>query len=146
MTSGPVIKTIGSYALVRLLGEGGMGKVYLARHTGMNRPCALKMLPKEATQRSSVARFRSEAQVLANLDHPHIVKVNNFDNVGGEFFLDMEYVDGGDLQQRIENRGRSGLPPVEVKSILAQVLDALVYAHERNVVHRATCCSSAMAT
>lgn len=133
---GQVLKTLGSYALLRLLGEGGMGKVYLARHTGMNRLCALKMLPKEATQRSSVTRFRTEAQVLANLDHPHIVKVNNFDSANGEFFLDMEYVDGGDLQQRIESRGRNGLPPDEVKVIMTQVLDALVYAHERNVIHR----------
>jgi len=133
---GPVLKTLGSYALLKLLGEGGMGKVYLARHTGMNRLCALKMLPREATQRSSLSRFRTEAQVLANLDHPNIVKVNNFDSAGGEFFLDMEYVDGGDLQQRIESRGRTGLPPGEAKNILMQVLDALVYAHARNVIHR----------
>lgn len=113
-----------------------MGQVYLARQQTMNRPCALKLLPHAlASQPSFVRRFRSEAQLMANLNHPGIVSVHNFDRYGDEFFLEMEYIDGGDLQQKIQAH-RKGIPPGEVKELLRQILLAVAYAHSQSVIHR----------
>lgn len=134
-TSGGV-RRLGNYELQKFLGEGGMGQVFLARHETMRRLCALKILPRTlAVQASFVRRFRSEAQLMASLSHPHIVGIHNFDRSDGEFFIEMEFVDGGDLQQKIHAH-RRGVPPLEVQDILRQILEAVAYAHDQSVIHR----------
>lgn len=129
-------RRLGNYELQKFLGEGGMGQVFLGRHQVMRRPCALKILPRSlAGQAAFVRRFRSEAQLMASLSHPHIVGIRNFDHCGGEFFIEMEFIDGGDLQQKIHAH-RRGVPPDEVVEILRQILEAVAYAHSQSVIHR----------
>ncbi|MCC5839585.1 MAG: protein kinase [Opitutales bacterium] len=130
------VRRLGNYELQKFLGEGGMGQVFLARHETMRRLCALKILPRTlAAQSSFVRRFRSEAQLMASLNHPHIVGIHNFDRSDGEFFIEMEFIDGGDLQQKIHAH-RKGVPAGEVQDILRQILEAVAYAHEQSVIHR----------
>ncbi len=128
-------ETLGAYKLVKLLGQGGMGRVFLVRHNNMSRLSALKLLPQElSSDRGFQTRFRHEAQTLANLSHQNIVTVYNFDCSHQEYFLEMEYIDGGDLQKKIQNQGT--LSPKETKRILTQILEALEYAHGKSVIHR----------
>lgn len=127
---------LGGYKLIRHLGDGGMGRVYLAEHIEMQRPCALKLLPKELSKKTDfVNRFKTEAKVLASLDHPNIVSVYNFGQSQGEFFLEMEYVDGGDLQDFI-HRAKPEERAEKALKILQQILEAIRYAHQQNVIHR----------
>jgi serine/threonine-protein kinase len=85
----------GQYRIIRLLGRGGMGEVHEAQHTTLERRCALKLLPADfATRKPAVARFRQEAKVMANLEHPHIVRVDEFGETEGRYWLRMELVKG----------------------------------------------------
>jgi tRNA A-37 threonylcarbamoyl transferase component Bud32 len=120
--------------VLELLGQGGMGAVYKARQTKLDRLVALKILPPEAGRDPAfAARFLREARALARLSHPHVVAVHDFGEVEGLFYLVMEFVDGADLRRAL----RSGLlPPAEALKTTAQVCDALQYAHEEGVVHR----------
>ncbi|MFW6353788.1 MAG: protein kinase domain-containing protein [Verrucomicrobiota bacterium] len=135
-SSGKLPEKIGRYRIERHLGDGGMGRVYLARHPGMDRRDALKLLPRAANRHpDDVRRFRTEARTLAKLDHPHIVRVYDFDEAEGECFLGMEFVDGGDLLDKIK-ASPEGMPPDEAHRILEQLLESLVYAHGKGVIHR----------
>jgi hypothetical protein len=117
-----------------LLGQGGMGAVYQARQTKLDRLVALKILPPEAGRDPTfAARFAREARTLARLSHPHIVSVHDFGEAGGLYYFLMEYVDGANLRQSLQG-GRPGL--AETLKVFAQVCDALQYAHEEGVVHR----------
>ena len=117
-----------------LVGQGGMGVVYRARHRGLDRAVALKLLPAAAGRDPSfVERFQREARALASLSHPNIVGVHDFGRAGEHFYLVMEFVDGVDLRRMI----RAGeVTPAQALSIVGQICEALQYAHGEAVVHR----------
>ena len=120
--------------ILGLIGQGGMGAVYRARQTGLNRIVALKILPPQAAEDPGFAeRFTREARALAQLSHPHIVAVHEFGKSGGYHFLLMEYVDGVNLRRLLES-GR--IDPRAALAIVPQVCDALQFAHDRGIVHR----------
>ncbi len=112
--------TLGSYKVVSFLGAGGMGEVYLARDTKLNRDIALKILPElVAHDPERLARFTREAQVLAALNHPHIAHIHGLEESGGVRALVMELVEGEDLGQRI---ARGALPIPEALAIARQIV------------------------
>ena len=122
---------IGSYEIVGILGAGGMGEVYRARDSKLNREVALKVLPSTFGQDPErLARFRREAQVLAALNHPNIAHVHGFEDgvaaVGEQtseiHALVMELVEGADLSERIRS---CPIPQEEALSIARQIVDAL---------------------
>jgi hypothetical protein len=120
--------------ILEIVGEGGMGVVYRARHRRLDRLVALKVLPKELADDPAFAeRFAREARTLARLDHPGIVRVFDFGVAEGLTYLVLEYVDGANLRQ-VMAAGR--LAPAEALAIVPQVCEALQYAHDRGVVHR----------
>ncbi len=120
---------------VRLLGRGGMGAVYAARQTSLDRNVALKLLPAELSRDAAAAeRFRREARALAKLNHPNIVAIHDFgETAGGSFFFVMEHVEGTDLHQLIRD---GNLPLAMALDVVRQVCDALEFAHSRGIVHR----------
>jgi len=125
---------LGSYEIVSPLGAGGMGEVYRARDTTLNRDVALKILPDAfAHDPDRVARFKREAQVLAALSHPHIAAIHGLEQSEGILFLELEFVDGEDLARRL---GRGPIPVDEAVPIARQIADALEAAHEQGIVHR----------
>ncbi|MFO0875847.1 MAG: bifunctional serine/threonine-protein kinase/formylglycine-generating enzyme family protein [Gemmataceae bacterium] len=120
--------------VLSLLGSGGMGAVYLARQTRLDRPVALKILPPELADDPLFAeRFLREAQALARLNHPFIVRVYDTGQAGPYLFILMEYVEGASLRDLI---GQGKLDPVEAMHFIPQLCEALQYAHERGVIHR----------
>lgn len=138
-TSAKPIRAIGGYDLLRHLGNGGMGSVYLARHKAMDRLCAIKLLPQDLVDQTSfIERFQSEAQILGRLDHPHIVRVYNFGKADGECFLEMEYLEAGDLEGKIRESRKAGgeIPIDEIYTTIESLLTAIGFAHEHNIVHR----------
>jgi formylglycine-generating enzyme required for sulfatase activity/serine/threonine protein kinase len=126
----------GGYRIERLLGAGAMGEVYLARQVRLERPCAVKVLPRELSRsRDFSRRFEAEGRVLAKLDHPGIVRVQNAGEDGGRHFLEMEYVEEGNLDECLLKNGGK-LEASRVRALLVEILEALAYAHEKGVVHR----------
>jgi len=98
-------KTISHYRILSVLGKGGMGVVYKAEDTRLGRTVALKFLPEElATDRASVDRFQREARAVSVLNHPNICTLHDIDSVDGQLFLVMEYVEGGNLRDRIQKK------------------------------------------
>lgn len=125
----------GRYLLLDQIGQGGMGAVYRARHTQMNREVALKvLLVKETGGDDSINRFLREVEVSARLQHEHIVPAFDVGEQGNTRFLVMEYVEGSTLGALIKRDGV--MPPGEVAAIGLQVASALAYAHGEGVVHR----------
>lgn len=125
---------LGSYEIVRPLGEGGMAQVYLARDVRLGREVAIKVLDTTlAVRQGFKERFLREAQVAAALDHPNIVPLYDFGETEGHLYLVMPYVSGGSLQDLLR---KAPLPVGDVVTYIAQMADALAYAHERGVVHR----------
>ena len=98
--------SLGNYELLSKIGEGGMGAVYKARHTKLDKIVAIKVLPKDKMQdKSSVARFEREMRAVGKLDHPHIVRAMDAGEENGTHFLVMEYVPGIDLSQLVKQLG-----------------------------------------
>jgi serine/threonine-protein kinase len=152
--------SIGCYQIVALIGKGGMGEVYRARDTRLNRDVALKTLPEQfARDPERVARFEREAQVLASLNHPNIAAIYGLEQAQGVRALVMELVEGPTLAEigageagskdpalrdasrglHESGRGRPSGRPLsidEALDIARQMADALEAAHERGVVHR----------
>jgi predicted Ser/Thr protein kinase len=121
-------------AVEGLIGAGGMGIVYRARQTALDRPVALKVLwPQLAEDRSFADRFTREARAMARLDHPNIVRVFEFGEREGWFFLVMELVDGKSLRELMDG---GGIRADEALAIVPQICAALQYAHDQGVVHR----------
>lgn len=123
------------YETLQVVGVGGMGAVYLSRQVSLDRWVALKVLPLSAAQDEEEARrFMKEARAMARLAHPHIVSVFDFGQTPqGHLFLAMEFVEGGDLHWRI----RSGeMTPERARAVIAQLCEALQFAHEHGVIHR----------
>lgn len=127
-------ETVGPYRILGLLGTGGMGEVFRARDSTLNREVALKVLPRAyELDPDWLARFRREAQALAALNHPHIAAIYGFEESGRRPALVLELVEGVTLASRI----REGpLPLVEALTLARQIADALEAAHEKGIVHR----------
>ena len=125
---------LGPYEILSLLGAGGMGEVYLATDSKLDRKVAIKVLPETMTRdRERVARFEREAKLLASLNHPNIAAVHGFDASDGTRFLVMEYVEGETLGSHLKN----GAVAVEdALDIAKQIAEALEAAHEQGVIHR----------
>lgn len=125
---------LGSYEILSALGQGGMGEVYRARDTRLDRDVALKILPEFfAADPDRLMRFEREAKTLAALNHPHIAQIHGVEESAGVRALVMELVEGEDLAQRIS---RGAIPVDESLPIMRQVADALEAAHEGGIVHR----------
>src|SRR4249919_3799646 len=125
---------VGPYEIVGPLGAGGMGEVYRARDTKLNRDVALKVLPDSfASDPDRLARFTREAQTLASLNHPNIAHIYGLEESGVVRALVMELVEGDDLSQRIAK----GVVAIDDALLIAkQIADALEAAHEQGIVHR----------
>ncbi|WP_216912891.1 serine/threonine-protein kinase [Nocardia noduli] len=124
----------GRYRLQRLLGKGGMGQIWLARDPE-GRRVALKLLPPElAADASYRIRFEREAELATALRDPHLVSIHRHGEVDGRLFIDMEYIEGTDLEARLAAGGPMAAP--EAVDILAQVAAALDTAHRAGLVHR----------
>ncbi len=125
---------LGHYDVTALIGEGGMGQVYQATDTKLNRQVALKILPEAfASDPDRLARFQREAQVLASLNHPGIAAIHGLEESGGQRALVLELVEGPTLADRI----RQGPIPIdEALPIAKQIAEALEAAHEAGVIHR----------
>jgi eukaryotic-like serine/threonine-protein kinase len=125
---------LGPYEVIALIGAGGMGEVYRARDTRLNRDVALKILSDAFAQNPErLARFKREAQVLASLNHPNIAAIYGFEEADGTNALVMELVEGTTLADRIAHRA---LPVDEAIAIAQQIANALEAAHELGIVHR----------
>jgi len=125
---------LGKFEVVRLLGKGAMGEVYLGRDPKLGREVALKVISAgTAFGDEAQARFEREARAAALLNHPHIVTVFEFGEEEGIHYLAMEFVEGEELEALIRAGKR---PKAELLEILAQVCEGLAYAHDRGVIHR----------
>jgi predicted Ser/Thr protein kinase len=125
---------IPGYEILGELGRGGMGRVYRARQSKLDRLVALKILPSETSRDSNFAeRFTREARALAKLNHANIVTVYDFGQTDSLSYFVMEYVDGANLRQLLKS---GPVSPQETLQIMSQICDALQYAHDEGIVHR----------
>jgi serine/threonine-protein kinase len=134
LTSG---QTFAGYTIIRLLGSGGMGEVYLAQHPRLPRRDALKLLPREwSADEEFRARFAREADLASTLWHPHIVGVHDRGEEDGQLWISMDFVDGLDAARLLADRYPAGTPIDEVARIVTAVASALDYAHKQGLLHR----------
>jgi serine/threonine protein kinase len=127
-------RQLGSYAILSLLGAGGMGEVYRARDTTLGRDVALKILPESVTHDAErLTRLHREAQVLAALNHPHIGAIYGVGEVDGQQFLILELIEGETLADRLAKR-----PPTIAQAlrIAKQIAEGLEAAHQKGIIHR----------
>jgi serine/threonine-protein kinase len=126
---------IGAYTLEEKVGEGGMGVVYKATHSLLDRPAAIKFLADSRAGERAVQRFEREVRVTSRLTHPNTISIYDFGRTDdGAFYYAMEYVDGLDLQTLVERHGPQ--PPARVAHLLAQLAGALAEAHGAGLIHR----------
>jgi eukaryotic-like serine/threonine-protein kinase len=126
---------LGQYVLLERLGEGGMGQVFKARHLGLGRVVALKLVRKERlTNPDAVRRFYREIQLAARLCHPNVVQSFDADEVDGRHFYIMEYVQGIDLSRLVKQKGP--LSVAEACEFVRQAALGLQHAHEHGLIHR----------
>jgi len=127
-------QSIAHYRIIEKLGEGGMGVVYKARDTHLDRFVAIKVLPPErVADPERKRRFVQEAKAASALNHPNIITIHDIASEGGRDFIVMEYVDGQPLDRLIAGRG---LPAKEALGYAVQVASALAAAHAAGIVHR----------
>ncbi|MEM7393731.1 MAG: serine/threonine-protein kinase [Verrucomicrobiota bacterium] len=149
--NGPLEQTLfkpeerfGQYRIVRLLGRGGMGEVYEVEHTTLDRRYAMKLLPADFTGRpGALEQFKREAKVMAGLDHSAIVKVDDFGETEGRYWLRMELADGMQVNGRtcmtldeVAVEYEKGVPAAVYTPMLKRLLEGLQYAHGKGAVHR----------
>ncbi len=125
------------YSVIQLLGHGGMARVYLAEDVRLKRRVALKVI-EGLSEPEAKRRFEHEAQAIARLEHPHIVRLYRYGEVDGVFYMAMQYVEGSTLQVLLEKHHRvsSYLDASTVTRLVRDVCDALDYAHSQGVIHR----------
>jgi serine/threonine protein kinase len=129
-----VEKTIAHYEVLDEIGAGGMGVVYRARDTRLDREAAIKALPEELAEDSErLARFEREAKLLASLNNPYIATVYGLEEVEGRRFLAMELVEGENLAERLS---KGPIPVQKALGLARQIAEALEAAHESEVIHR----------
>jgi serine/threonine-protein kinase len=121
------------YEVEAVLGRGGIGIVYRARHLALKRTVALKMLAAGHPNPAERARFRAEAEAVARLQHPNIVQIHEIGEADGVPFFALEYVAGGSLAERLAGQP---LPPRDAARLVAALAEAMHLAHSRNLVHR----------
>jgi serine/threonine protein kinase len=127
-------RQFGPYSIVSFLAKGGMGEVYRARDTQLQRDVALKLSPEIfASDSERLARFQREAQVLAALNHPNIAQIYGLEGIGTSRCIVMELVEGDTLQDRLK---RGAIPIKEALAIAEQMTEALEAAHEKDIIHR----------
>lgn len=125
----------GKFRMLKLLGLGGMGRVFLAEHEIMRRQVALKILPSEKSKRTkALQRFYLEARALAQLDHENVVRVHDVSNEGSRHYIVMEYVSGTDLHRKVSKEGP--LEPETAINYVRQTALGLAHAHAANLIHR----------
>lgn len=130
-------EVIAGYTVARLLGSGGMGEVYLARHPRLPRYDALKVLSASVSTDSEYReRFNREADMAATLWHPHIVEVHDRGEHEGRLWISMDHVEGTDAARLLAERYPDGMPPALVIRLVTAVGEALDYAHQRGLLHR----------
>jgi serine/threonine-protein kinase len=129
-------RKLGPYKLVRKLGSGGMGEVYLAEHSLLKRPCAVKLIrPERAGDPQALRRFEREVQTTASLTHPSTIQVYDYGHTpDGTFYYAMEYIPGLPLDELVRRAGL--LPTGRVVHVLLQLCGALAEAHAAKLVHR----------
>jgi serine/threonine-protein kinase len=129
------LNALGDFRLLKKLGKGGMGTVYLAHQVSLDRPAAVKVLSKElAAKPAFVHRFLREARVMARLDHPNIVRCFEVKEEHGYHYLAMEYVDGGSIDGWLRKLGKFSTG--DALHIALRTADALLHAHELGLIHR----------
>ena len=127
-------ETVSHYRILEKLGEGGMGVVYRAHDTTLNRDVALKILPQVFAQdEQRMARFEREAQVLASLNHPHIAQIHGLEDSEDVHALVLELVEGETLAERLK---KAPVPGDEALRIALQIAEGLEAAHEHGIIHR----------
>ncbi|MEZ0364271.1 serine/threonine-protein kinase [Mycobacterium sp. pUA109] len=127
----------GGFRIIRLLGCGGMGEVYLAEHPRLPRRDALKILPRDVSDDPGFrARFNRESELAAGLWHPHVVGLHDRGEFGGQLWLSMDYVEGTDAAQLLCEKYPAGMPTDLVVEIVTAIADALDYAHDQGLLHR----------
>src|SRR4029453_6586496 len=125
---------LGPYEIVSQLGAGGMGEVYRAKDTRLNRTVAIKVLPAQVTDRSDLRqRLEREARAVSSLNHPHICTLHDIGHQDGIDYLVMEYLEGGTLAHRL-NKG--ALPLDQALRYGVEIADALDQAHRHGITHR----------
>lgn len=124
------------YEIRSLLGQGAMGRVYLARHKDLQRHCALKVLSSDRIQGDEdfISRFFNEGRAAAALTHPNIVTIHAIGSADGHHFLEMEFVAGESLQQFVQRNGR--MEPAKATLLMVRIADGLAAAHRSGIVHR----------
>jgi tetratricopeptide (TPR) repeat protein len=125
---------IPGYEIQAVIGRGGMGVVYKARHQGLNRLVALKMLGSNSSgDPDRLARFRSEAEAVARLQSPHIVQIHDIGGVDGHPYFALEFIDGGSLAENLKG---TSAPQRQAAALVETVARAIHHAHERGIIHR----------
>src|SRR6516225_10717437 len=128
-------QTLGDYRVLRRLGQGGMGQVYLAEQISLKRKVALKLLRSDlAANAVSLARFKNEAEAVARATHANIVQVYAIGESNGLHFMALEYVEGRNLREYLEKKGPPNVP--QALAIMRQAAAALQRAAELGIVHR----------
>ena len=130
----PRLDQVAGYKILKVLGQGGMGVVYKARQRGLKRIVALKMISAVGHHApEDLARFRSEAMAVADLQHPNIVQIYEVGEENGQPFFSLEYVAGGSLARKIAG---TPFPPRDAAQLVKTLAGGMQYAHERGIVHR----------
>ncbi len=127
-------RRLGNYRLIRLIGRGGFAEVYLGEHLRLNTQAAIKVLHTHLVSEDEIDAFQKEAQTIAHLVHPHIVRVLDFDVQEDTPFLVMDYAPNGTLRQR-HPKG-AVLAPRDILTYVKQAADGLQYAHDKRLIHR----------
>src|SRR6201993_3968199 len=128
---------VAGYKILRGLGAGGMGTVYLAQHPRLPRQDALKVLSANLTADPQYrARFLREADIAATLSHPNILGIHDRGECGDQFWIAIDFVRGTDAAKLLRERYPRGMPPGLAMQIITAVASALDYAHQRGLLHR----------
>jgi serine/threonine protein kinase len=127
---------IQNYRIISLIGEGGMGDVYLAEHVAIKRKVAIKVLKPELVKNEEIRlRFKNEASMLAHLQHPNIVGLIDYVEQDGGLFLIMEYVEGQGLDELVKAQ-KVPISIERAKKLMIQIVEAFIYAHKSGIIHR----------